>query len=180
MMGILAFVGLDNTDGFVFGILGISTTVHTMRSIDLAIGTERFLATVFSKNYSEDDKSLKFVGPILLIICLFLGTYIGYLIGGDLAFVFKYIYGIVTDTSILIVVLILRRKNRQQRLLSNHFAVPLAQKYQLVENVRVLSLLRGQSIVTTFFGIMSNLVAIIRYWIQLPDMASGVFTMVGF
>uniref|UniRef100_A0AC34Q4C8 ATP synthase F0 subunit 8 n=1 Tax=Panagrolaimus sp. JU765 TaxID=591449 RepID=A0AC34Q4C8_9BILA len=24
---------------------------------------------------------------------------------------------------------------------------------------------------------MSNLVAIIRYWMQLPDMASGVFTM---
>uniref|UniRef100_A0AC34Q7E6 Uncharacterized protein n=1 Tax=Panagrolaimus sp. JU765 TaxID=591449 RepID=A0AC34Q7E6_9BILA len=82
MMGILAFIGLDNTDGFAFGILGISTTVHTMRSIDLAIGTERFLATAFSKNYSEDHKSLKFVGPILLIICLFVGTYIGYIIGG--------------------------------------------------------------------------------------------------
>uniref|UniRef100_A0AC34R6C3 Uncharacterized protein n=1 Tax=Panagrolaimus sp. JU765 TaxID=591449 RepID=A0AC34R6C3_9BILA len=63
---------------FVFTI--ISFTAHSIRSVEFAITIERFIATANSENYGH-GKKFKYFGPLLLIICIGSGLYIGCFVG---------------------------------------------------------------------------------------------------
>uniref|UniRef100_A0AC34R2X5 Uncharacterized protein n=1 Tax=Panagrolaimus sp. JU765 TaxID=591449 RepID=A0AC34R2X5_9BILA len=58
----------------------ISVTAHSIRSVEFAITIERFIATANSENYGH-EKKFKYFGPLLLIICIGSGLYIGCFVG---------------------------------------------------------------------------------------------------
>lgn len=75
-------------------------------------------------------------------------------------------------------ILILWKINKRQRLLSNCHHVSLSKKYQLTENIRILTLFRGHSIITLFFGWTTNLFGIIRIVFEKPDLSNAIINMV--
>uniref|UniRef100_A0AC34PZQ0 Uncharacterized protein n=1 Tax=Panagrolaimus sp. JU765 TaxID=591449 RepID=A0AC34PZQ0_9BILA len=148
-----------------------------MRTVDLAISVERLFATYYSETYSQ-KKSFKFLGPILLLICMILGLQVGYFSGNfEYSYIIKFSYGFVLDTTNILMIYMLRKKNKQLRILSNCSHVSLSKKYQLVENIRILVLFRGQSIITLFYGLTTNLFGIIRFVLNQPNLSSATISM---
>uniref|UniRef100_A0AC34R2U6 Gustatory receptor n=1 Tax=Panagrolaimus sp. JU765 TaxID=591449 RepID=A0AC34R2U6_9BILA len=165
------------SDGYNFVHTIISFTVHSIRSVEFAITVERFIATANFENYGHERK-FKYFGPLLLLVCIGSGLYIGCFIGtGVYSAAAKYIYGFSVDCINLIFITLLRRKNRKRRIQSNFSQVSLAHKYQLVENIKILSMLRIQSIVILFTGLLSNLTSIMYYLNPETELSLLLFMM---
>lgn len=102
------------------------------------------------------------------------------ILAADFPFILKYIFGFVVDSSNVLIIHLIKKQNHRQRMLSNMENVPLNQKYQFVENIRVLSLFRGHTIITLIFGISANLMGIVRYGLNKPQISRALIFVVSF
>uniref|UniRef100_A0AC34RKV9 Gustatory receptor n=1 Tax=Panagrolaimus sp. JU765 TaxID=591449 RepID=A0AC34RKV9_9BILA len=163
-------------------ILTIADTVYgfnvqMIRSIDLSMSLERFVATVYSRTY-ENSSRFWYLGPLFLFISTIYSLAVGAVINYyELPFYYKYICAFTVDVCNICVIQYLKKLNKKQRLFSNFKDVPLSKKYQLVENIRVLSLLMPQSLITFVFAIATNSMVIIRYGLNRPSLSKALVYM---
>uniref|UniRef100_A0AC34RM33 Uncharacterized protein n=1 Tax=Panagrolaimus sp. JU765 TaxID=591449 RepID=A0AC34RM33_9BILA len=170
---------MKSSDDYISNIsLGIAFAVYFIRATDLAISIERFIATIYSKNY-EKTKKFKIIGPIFLCFCLIFGIFTGLIFGvGDFPFYFKYpcVFAIdVVNITGIQLLMISNRKRRKFRLLQN---IGLSQKYQIEENLQVLYLFRIQSILTLCGGSVTYFMIYVRYGLGLSDVPRAVGSVV--
>lgn len=85
---------------------------------------------------------------------------------------------IIADVLNVVIIHILRNKNKSHRL--NNKNVKLSEKYQCVENIRVLEHLRIQSYIALFFGFITPLLSIVRYVFNDYYLSRSVFHLVSF
>lgn len=104
---------------------------------------------------------------------------IGYFLDSN-AFLIKLIYGTFLDLSNIIMIYLLQHKNKFLRLNNHDFVISLNTKYQIVENLRILNLSNGQSIITLVFGIIGNSLKILPLCFNEPDFQSAVLRVVSF
>lgn len=84
----------------------------------------------------------------------------------------------IIDTVNIIIFYFLIKINHKQRSLSNKFGISLSEKYQLVENIRVITLFNGQSVITLVFGFFGNLIKLIRFVWNEAEMQSVILRIV--
>lgn len=84
----------------------------------------------------------------------------------------------IIDTLNIIIFYFLIKINKKQRLLSNQFGISLSEKYQLVENIRVITMFNGQSIITLIFGFFGNLIKLVKFVLNESEMQSAILRIV--
>lgn len=89
----------------------------------------------------------------------------------NLSFIIRYVSAFLGDALILVLISILTRKNKKMRQMSNSNHVPLCQKYQLVENIRILKFFKGSSIITLVFGMGGYILSIFRFGYDRADLS---------